>query len=781
MKEVIVSAHTLHLSHFAIEKSVEPILLFNQNGQLSQANLAASQHLGYAPVELEKLSFGDIHAGYTPAQYGRLWSTLLQYQTLTLDLPQMRRDGSVRQAEIGMNLIQLNADPVLCCFVRDVTQRSQLDETLRRISENTASEVGIDFFKLMVQQLASLLDVEYALVSECTNVEKTRVRTLAFSHKHTLVENVEYDLEGTPCSLVMKDRDFYFPTEVAENFIRESGLGSYLGVPILDKSGDVVGHLAIMDSRPMTDHYKYKGILKILAARSGAEIGRKVAEEKLIQIQEKLEATVLARTNELAAAKEDAEAANHAKSEFLATMSHELRTPLNGILGYAQLFKRDANLSENYQRGIGVMHDCAESLLSLINDILDLSKIEARKMEVLSGTFFLPDLLHTITQQIRVRADQKGLKFETYFASNLPDWVMGDERKLRQILLNLLGNAAKFTHTGTISFRAEWTETPVMAAIPEPAPTIQFLIEDTGVGIAQEQLSSIFLPFQQIRESGDFVEGTGLGLSITDQLVRLMNGALYVSSQPGQGTQFRLTLPLPMATDHPTAKQAGNQTGLIEGYLGARKTILVVENDWENSSILSKLLIPLGFEVLEANSGPDGVRQAILHHPDLILLDLAMPFFDGYATLEQIRAKADLRAIPVFAFSARVFQEDRQRSERAGFDDFIHKPVELEALLVRLGEALHLTWKTQPTGKNSTPEPLGLEASPSLLAPDTTELEALYELARMGDIQGILSRISRKEIARPDYLIFVNTIRRAAREFDTQAIKDYLHACLNPI
>jgi signal transduction histidine kinase/DNA-binding NarL/FixJ family response regulator len=579
----------------------------------------------------------------------------------------------------------------------------------------------------------------------------------------------------------MKDRDFYFPTEVADNFIKESGLGSYLGVPILDKSGEVVGHLAVMDSRPMTDHYKYKGILKILAARSGAEIGRKVAEERLLKVQEQLEATVLTRTSELAAAKEEAEAANHAKSEFLATMSHELRTPLNGILGYTQLFKRDSDLSKSQQKGIDVMQDCAESLLSLINDVLDLSKIEARKMEVLSETFFLPELLNNVSQQIRVRADQKRLRFETYLSPDLPDWVVGDERKLRQVLLNLLGNAAKFTHSGSISFRAEWMETPDPIISPEPRPTIRFLVEDTGLGIAQEQLFNIFLPFQQIRKSRDFVEGTGLGLSITDQLVRLMNGDLFVSSQPGKGTQFRLSLVLPRAMVHASIQPAGSQTGRIVSYEGDRKTILIADHDWENSSILSKLLIPLGFSVVEAQNSPDVVRQAIRHHPDLILLDLAMPFFDGYATLEQLRSNGILRDIPVFALSAKVFEQDRQKSLWAGFDNFIPKPVDLEALLLKVGRQLGLIWQRQSALENSKNNTPRSDASQPILVPEAAELEALYELARMGDIQGILSHISSGELANPDYRHFVSTIRQAAGEFDTQSIKEYLHASLNNV
>jgi len=771
--------NVLRLSHFTIENALEPILLFDATGRVNRANTAACHQLRYDQASLLCLVFGDIHPDYTPAKFSELWQLLHERLTHTLELAQVRSDGSSRQVEVGMNLVRLDEHDYLCCFVRDVTERSQLDDTLRQISEGTAADIGIDFFQSLVQQLTATLNVQYATVTECSNVEKTRLRTLAFSVNNSLHENVEYDLAGTPCDIVMKGRYFYSPTDVAQNFSRGAGLESYLGVPIHDKAGELIGHLAISDSRPMTDHHKYIGILRVLAARSGAEIGRKVAEERLLKIQEQLEATVEARTRELALTKEEAEAANRAKSDFLATMSHELRTPLNGILGYTQLFRRDLDLSESQQKGVSVMHDCAESLLSLINDMLDLSKIEARKMEVLHEPFYLPELLHNITHQIRIRAEQKGLQLNTYLANTLPTWVQGDERKIRQVLLNLLGNAVKFTTTGSITFRADWRN-----GIGQHKPTLHFLIEDTGIGIANDQLASIFLPFQQIRESSDFVEGTGLGLSITDQLVRLLNGDLYVASQAGRGTQFRLSIPLvAMPGDAATSTRPPTVSGTaqpIVGYKGQRKTILVANDGWDHCVILGHLLTPLGFTVVEAASGPDVLTKATEHKPDLILLDLLMPYLDGFEALKQIRANPITSNAPVFALSARVFDQDRQQSQQAGFDAFVPKPVDLTQLLNKIGLHLNLTWETAYTAALGVEKATTNSAAPSQL-PTVLELEALYKLARMGDIQGILAQLTAIEQTNPASKPFVDHLRLSANEFDIKAIKKYLHTCLKPV
>ncbi|MBW4671177.1 MAG: response regulator [Cyanomargarita calcarea GSE-NOS-MK-12-04C] len=464
-------------------------------------------------------------------------------------------------------------------------------------------------------------------------------------------------------------------------------------------------------------------------------------------------------------AKEIAEAATHAKSEFLANMSHEIRTPLNGILGYAQILEKDRALTDPQKRGLKIIRQCAEHLLTLINDILDLSKIEARKMELYPKDFDFPNFLLEVADICRVRAEQKGILLIYETLSPLPKFVRADEKRLRQVLLNILGNAVKFTEKGRVTFKVGWKEN-------FDSPKICFQIEDTGIGIAIDQLEVIFSPFQQVGDTRK-TEGTGLGLSISRQLVQMMGGEVQVKSTLGEGSIFWFDLGLE-SIDGLTNVQAKDSRRII-GYEGQRRKILIVDDQWTNRSVLVNFLEPLGFELVQAEDGLDGLNKAQKIQPDGILIDLVMPRMDGFEAIRQIKASPDLQGVVAIANSASIFNYDQQACQEAGCDGFISKPIQEAELLAQLQTCLHLKWVYEENTSQQIRSDQPFNAtSATLLAPPPEELNSLLDLAMMGDIKGISEQAGRLAQQDSRWVPFALQLRQLAEGFKERQILELI-------
>jgi CheY-like chemotaxis protein len=485
-----------------------------------------------------------------------------------------------------------------------------------------------------------------------------------------------------------------------------------------------------------------------------------------------MEQKVTERTQELAesnvqliAARQEAEAANKAKSTFLAHMSHELRTPLNAILGYTQLIRRDQTLPTEQQQRLIQVQQGGEHLLTLINDILDLSRVEAGKLKLRLSDYFLPGTLADIAEMFNIQAESKDLQF-TYKTADLPDMVHGDATMLRQVLINLLANGVKFTAEGEVALRVTRIEEEESAADdPSPLARIKFVVEDSGIGISEEKLEAIFEPFDQVYNPDQPHEGTGLGLTISRRLVELMGGRLAVSSMPGKGSRFWFEIELPVVAE--SALGPEEEKPAITGFEGAQKKILIVDDIESNRGVLMEMLSPLGFDLVDVSSGEEGLAIAADFQPDLILTDLVMPGMDGMEMVRQIRQLPGLEEVIVFAVSASAFPQEKERSIDLGANAFIAKPVQFDRLLIVLQNHLNLKplyeEKQEGTAEIETAQNLPAAAPPDLAA-------AIVESARKGNITMLTEQIEQLEALGDQYNPLAGELRRLAGKYRFDAI-----------
>jgi signal transduction histidine kinase/DNA-binding NarL/FixJ family response regulator len=435
------------------------------------------------------------------------------------------------------------------------------------------------------------------------------------------------------------------------------------------------------------------------------QMGIALAQANLLKQEKQRRQELAVQNHALEKAKLEAEAANRAKSQFLSKMSHELRTPLNAILGFTQVMARDESVGREHQEHLEIINRSGEHLLDLINDILSMSKIEAGQVTLNENRIDLYRLLDSLEEMLRFKAVAKGIELIFERSLGIPRYIQTDDSKLRQVLINLLGNAIKFTQTGRVTLRVQEVgeegsrggEESVNSSTPPPLyPCVplrlRFEVEDTGPGIAPDELDNLFDPFVQTETGRQSMEGTGLGLPISQQFVHMMGGEIAVKSILHQGTifTFEIQASLAAATDEKPILSQRRIIGLETNQPTYR--ILVVEDATVNRKLLVKILEPLGFEVRTATNGQEGVALWESWSPHLILMDVIMPIMDGYEATQRIKQTSKSRKTVIIALTASAFDEQRDAIIRVGCDDFISKPFQREELLEKMAHHLRVRY-----------------------------------------------------------------------------------------
>ncbi|WP_437733623.1 ATP-binding protein [Sorangium sp. So ce1335] len=471
-------------------------------------------------------------------------------------------------------------------------------------------------------------------------------------------------------------------------------------------------------------------------------------------------------------AKAEAEAASRAKSAFLANMSHELRTPLNSVLGFAQLMERDRSLGDRHRENLAVICKSGEHLLGLVNDILEMAKIEAGRMTLTEVDFDLHEMLSGLSEMFAVEAQKRGLTLAVEREPDVPQHVHGDEGKLRQVLINLLGNALKFTPRGSVTLRA-WARRATGAHDGATAARarLSFEVTDTGRGMAEDELAELFEAFAQTATGRRSREGTGLGLHISRRIVRMMGGDIHVESQPGRGTTLRfdvrLSLSDPAGARPSAAPRSLRVVGLAPGQ--PRYRVLVVDDRWDVRHFLVKLLDSVGVEVRTATNGLGAVAQWETWAPHLVLLDLRMPLLDGYEAAGRIKSSPRGRETVVVAMTASAFEQNRALALEAGCDDFVSKPLRDADIFGLLTKHLGARFdrEARPAERRSAPAARGVDLARAAAELPASLRKDLRRAATRLDAKAVQAAIER---FRPEDAELAGAVAELARGYRFDSI-----------
>jgi len=450
-----------------------------------------------------------------------------------------------------------------------------------------------------------------------------------------------------------------------------------------------------------------------------------------------------------------AQAESQAKSEFLANISHDLRTPLNGILGYTQILIKDKHLDKKYHEQIKVIHKSGEHLLLLINDILDLSKIDAKKMQLQISDFYFNDFLQRIVDICQVLARKKNVHLKFYVSKECPVCVKGDEKRLRQVLLNLINNAIKYTPKGQVSFE-----------VLRVNNLIRFLVKDTGVGIPNNKLKSIFEPFHQLNNQPQQSEGTGLGLAISRRIIQLMNSDIFVSSQLKKGSSFWFEIDLPEVFTK--KKRIRNKEKWME-FNGEGYRVLIVDDNHMNRMFFVQMLKRNKFELYEAEDGLQAVEFTEKYRPHLILMDIMMPKMSGIEAIAEIRKQPKNSNIIIFTVSANAEMQNVCNETPHSCNEFLLKPLDIGVFYTKLKKYLDIE-----SGQESVNEQFAQNISEKIIPPDSSDINALYQMAKTGNVLRVEKMAIALESKNKDFKNFSTKIQEMAKGFKINELKAFL-------